>query len=43
MSSIVRNKVGRYTYLCESESYRNEEGRPRNRRVLIGRIDPRTG
>lgn len=43
MSSIVRNKVGKYTYLYESESYRNEEGKPRNRRVLIGRIDPKTG
>jgi hypothetical protein len=43
MSSIVRNKVGRYTYLYESESYRNEEGKPRNRRVLVGRIDPKTG
>ena len=43
MASIVRNKVGKYTYLYESESYRDENGKPRNRKIRIGKIDPRTG
>jgi hypothetical protein len=43
MASIVRQKVGKYTYLYESESYRNEMGKPRNRRVMIGKIDLKTG
>ena len=43
MASIVRQKVGKYTYLYESESYRNEQGKPRNRRVMIGKIDLKTG
>lgn len=43
MSSIVRQKVGKHIYLYESESYRNKEGKPRNKRVSIGKIDPKTG
>lgn len=43
MASIVRNKVGKYTYLYESESYRDENGKPQNRKKPIGKIDPRTG
>ena len=43
MSSIVKQKVGNHTYLYESVSYRNEEGKPRNRRTTIGKLDPRTG
>ena len=43
MTSIVRQKVGKYTYLYESISYRNEEGKPRNHRVSVGKIDPKTG
>ena len=43
MASIVRQKVGKYTYLYESESYRNEQGKPRNRRVMIGKVDLKTG
>lgn len=42
MSSIVRQKVGDKIYLYESVSYRNEDGKPRNKRVPVGRIDPRT-
>jgi transposase len=42
MAHVIRNKVGKYTYLYESESYRDSSGQPRNRRVCIGKIDPRT-
>lgn len=43
MSSIIRQKVGDKIYLYESISYRNAEGKPRNKRVPIGKIDPSTG
>jgi len=43
MGSIVKNKVGKYTYLYESESYRDEDGKPQTRKISIGKIDPRTG
>ncbi len=43
VASIVRQKIGDKIYLYESVSYRNAEGQPRNRRVLIGKIDPATG
>jgi len=43
MSSIVRNKIGKYTYLYESESYRDENGKPQTRKVSIGKLDPKTG
>lgn len=39
MSSIIRQKVGNKVYLYESTSYRNTEGKPRNKRVPIGKID----
>ena len=40
MSSIVRQKVGNKIYLYESVSFRNAEGKPRNKRTPIGKIDP---
>ena len=43
MSSIVRQKVGGNTYLYESVSYRDEQGKPQNHRVSIGKIDKKTG
>ena len=43
MSSIVQVKVGKYTYLYESKSYRNENGEPRNKRELVGKVEPVTG
>jgi transposase len=43
MSSIVRQKVGDRVYLYESVSYRNKDGKPRNKRTPIGKIDPVTG
>ena len=42
MSSIVRQVVGNKIYPYESSSYRNAEGKPRNKRVPIGKIDPTT-
>lgn len=42
MSSIIRQKVGDKIYLYESISYRNTEGKPRNKRVPIGKIDAST-
>jgi transposase len=43
MTSIVKCKSGKFTYLYESTSYRDENGKPRNNRKCIGRIDPETG
>jgi hypothetical protein len=43
MSSIVKQKVGNHIYMYESTSYRNKDGKPRNIRISIGKIDPRTG
>jgi transposase len=43
MTSIVKQKVGKHTYLYESISYRDENGEPRNKRKTIGKIDPATG
>ncbi len=43
MGSIVKNKVGKYTYLYESESYRDEDGKPQTRKISKGKIDHRTG
>lgn len=42
MSSIIRQKVGKHTYLYESTSFRNAEGKPRNERKIIGKVDPVT-
>ena len=44
MTSITRQKVGKYTYLYESESYWNKEKkRPDNKKTFIGKIDLLTG
>ena len=43
MGSIIKNKVGKYTYLYESESYRDENGRPQTRKISIEKIDHKTG
>lgn len=42
MSSIIKQKVGDKIYLYESVSYRNADGKPRNKRLPIGKIDPLT-
>ncbi len=43
MSSITKQHIGKYTYLYESTSYRDDQGRPRNKKVKIGKIDPYSG
>ena len=43
MGCIVKCKSGKYTYLYESASYRDKNGKPQNKRICIGRIDPKTG
>ncbi|MDR0288169.1 MAG: transposase [Clostridiales bacterium] len=43
MSSIVTNKIGKYTYIYESESYRDENGKPQTIKTPIGKIDLKTG
>jgi transposase len=43
MACEVQCKVGENIYLYESVSYRNGEGKPRNKRTPIGKIDPNTG
>jgi transposase len=39
MSYIVRQKVGKHTYLYEAVSYRNDKGEPRSKRTPIGKLD----
>jgi hypothetical protein len=39
MSYILHQKVGNHVYLYEAVSYRNAEGKPRSRRVPIGKLD----
>jgi transposase len=43
MASITKQTVGNNTYLYESHSFRDKLGRPRNRKVKIGKIDRNTG
>ncbi|NLB43510.1 MAG: IS1634 family transposase [Clostridiales bacterium] len=43
MSYVIEQKVGKYTYLYECTSYRDNNGNPRNSRVIIGKIDLKTG
>jgi transposase len=42
MSSIVKLKKADRIYLYESFSFRDKNGKPRNKRTLIGKIDPVT-
>jgi transposase len=42
MSTIIKSKSGNNVYLYESESYR-ENGKVRNRRRIVGKVDPVTG
>ena len=43
MTSIVKVKVGKHTYLYESTSYRDSNGKPRNKRKPVGKLDPASG
>ena len=35
--------VKNHQYLYEAESYRNEEGQPRSKKQIVGKVDPLTG
>jgi hypothetical protein len=39
MAYILRQKAGNHVYLYEAVSYRNENGKPRSKRVPIGKLD----
>ena len=43
MSSIVKQKVGKHVYLYESVSFRDQQGRPRNHKTPVGKINHVTG
>ncbi|GHT48175.1 IS4 family transposase [Spirochaetia bacterium] len=43
MASIVRAKVRGDVYLYESVSFRNKDGKPRNKKTIIGKIDRESG
>ena len=43
MRAIFQRTINGQTYLYETSSYRNEDGKPRSKHVIIGRIDPTTG
>jgi len=43
LPSITRQRVKTYTYIYESTSYRDAQGRPRNHKRRIGKVDPITG
>ena len=43
MSYVIEQKVGKYTYMYECTAYRDHNGNPRNKRVIIGKIDLKTG
>ena len=42
MATIIQSKSGNNIYLYESESYR-EGGKVKNRRRIVGKVDPTTG
>lgn len=43
MSFVFEQKMGKHTYVFEATAYRDENGKPRNKRTPIGKIDPHTG
>ena len=43
MAAIIQSRSGNNVYLYESESYRTKDGKVRNRRRIVGKIDPSTG
>ena len=43
LSSITKQHVGKYTHLYDPTSYRAKQGRSRNHKTLIGKIDQETG
>ena len=43
MAYISEQKVGKHIYLYECESYRNDKGKPRSKKKLVGKLDSSTG
>jgi hypothetical protein len=43
MSYIFEQSIGKYRYVYEGTSYRDEKGRVRTTRTAIGKIDSKTG
>jgi len=43
MSAVIKSKSGNNPYLYESESYRDTDGKVRNKRRIIGKVDSVTG
>ena len=39
MSTIIKRKIGNATYVIESTSYRDEQGKPRTKQRCLGRLD----
>ena len=40
VSFVINKKIGNYTYIYEVTSYRDSNGEPRSKRILIGKLDP---
>jgi hypothetical protein len=43
MAYLSRMKVGRHVYIYEVSGFRDENGRPRNTKHPVGKLDPDTG
>jgi len=43
MPALFQRTINGQTYLYETSSYRNEEGKPRSKHIIIAKIDPITG
>ncbi|GHV40050.1 IS4 family transposase [Synergistales bacterium] len=43
MSYIIKQRSGKYTYLMECTAFRNASGKPDNKKIPIGKVDPVTG
>mgnify|MGYP007101907408 CR=1 FL=1 len=39
MSTIIQRKINNTTYVYEVKSYRDEQGRPRNKQKCLGKLD----
>ena len=39
MSTIIKRKINNTTYVYEQTSYRDENGKPRNKQKCLGRLD----
>ena len=39
MSSIIQRKINNTTYLIEVTSYRDKDGKPRNKQKCLGKLD----